>query len=69
MASEYIIWSVPCGRRVRIGASDASVSPIPFGAEPITRVESCDLRIMLRWCRRRARRGWTVEKMRAACDD
>lgn len=66
---KYVLWGIPEEKGLRIGASDLRKSPLPFGADIITRVEPCDLDIMRRWCRRRARRGWTVEKMRAFCGE
>lgn len=64
----YVLWALAEGDRLRIGASVARYSPIPFGAQAITLVEGCDLSIMRRWCERHAKRGWSVEKMRRACE-
>lgn len=69
MADEYVLWGIPEEWGLRIGASDLRVSPIPFGADIITRVEACDLRVMRRWCERRAKRGWSVSKMRTFCGE
>jgi hypothetical protein len=66
---EYVIFAVPeGGNRLRVGASPANKSPLPFGAEIITRVVKPDLNIMLPWLRRRVKRGWSAEKMRLACE-
>lgn len=66
---EYVLWGIPGKRRVRIGVSCAQYSPIPFGADIITRVELCELSIMRRWCEKHARRGWSVAKMRSFCGE
>lgn len=68
MSRAYMLWALAEGGKLRIGASVARYSPIPFGAQVITLVEGCDLSIMRRWCERHARRGWSVEKLRAACE-
>lgn len=65
---EVLIWVIPEINRMRVGASRADRSPIPFGADIITRVPVCDKDMMLGWVKRRAKRGWSVEKMRGACD-
>jgi hypothetical protein len=66
----YVLWGLSIGdnRHIRIGASRGRDSPLPFGAEVIATVDAEDLRLMRRWCERRARRGWTVERMRSACE-
>lgn len=67
MARQYVLWGIPEKKYVRIGVSDVRCSPIPFGAEIITCVEFCDLRMMRRWCEKGSKRGWPIEKMRQAC--
>lgn len=69
MTRTYVLWAMQEGRRIRIGASVARYAPLPFGAQAITLVEGCDLRMMCHWCRRCARKGWTVERMRRACGE
>ena len=64
----YVLWALNEGNGLRIGASVARYSPIPFGAQAITLVEGCDLPIMCRWCEQCVKRGWGVEKMRRACE-
>jgi hypothetical protein len=65
---EFVIWAILDGPRAKIGALPASVAPLPKGAEIVTRVAQADLNMMLLWAKRRAKRGWSVEKMRAACE-
>ena len=66
---EYVIFAVPeAGNRLRVGALPAHKSPLPYGAQAVTRVLSADLEMMLLWAKRRAKRGWSVEKMKAACE-
>lgn len=69
MTAEFVLWGIPEEKRLRIGVSDLRKSPLPFGADVITSVEACDLRMMRRWCERRARRKWSVEKMRTVCGE
>jgi hypothetical protein len=69
MARQYVLWGIPEKKCVRIGMSDVRCPPLPFGAEIITYVEFCDLRIMRRWCERRAKRGWSINRMRQACGE
>lgn len=64
---EFVIWAIPECNRLRIGALRADYSPLPFGAEIITRVLESDLKMMLRWAKRRAKRGWSIAKMQASC--
>ena len=68
MTRTYVLWAIKRGRRLRIGASDARYSPLPFGARAITLVEGGDLCLMMEWCRKCARENWSVERMRAACE-
>lgn len=66
---DFVIWAVPkTSKKFRIGASPAHKSPLPFGAETVARVSGADLNMMMLWTKRHARRGWSVEKMRAACE-
>jgi hypothetical protein len=66
---EHVIFAIhETNDRMRVGALPADKSPLPFGAEMITRVVGADLNMMLLWAKRRAKRGWSVEKMREACD-
>lgn len=65
----YAIWGIPEKKRIRIGISNACFSPFPFGAEIITLVEPCDVKLMRRWCERRAKRGWSINRMRQACGE
>ena len=65
---KYIIGAIPERRGLRVGVSNASCYPLPFGADIITLVEFCDVDLMKRWCRKKARKGWTVEKMRRSCE-
>jgi hypothetical protein len=64
---DYVIWAIPEDKRLRVGALRADFSPLPFGAEIIARVADVDLDMMLRWTKRRAKQGWPLEKIRAAC--
>ena len=69
MADGYVIWGETRGnRRLRIGISHGRNSPIPFGAERIAVVDPEDLRLMRQWCEKRAKRGWDIERMKAACE-
>jgi hypothetical protein len=43
------------------------MSKLPFGAQIIARVVEADLNMMLLWAKRRAKRGWSIAKMQAAC--
>lgn len=65
--SEIVIWAVKEGKTYRAGVSDAKISPIPFSAEIITRTQKCDERIMLEWVKKRIKRGWPIDKIKAAC--
>jgi hypothetical protein len=65
---EYVIWAIPETNRLRIGALRADYSPLPFGADIITKVPDTDLDMMLRWIKRRAKRGWPIAKLQAACE-
>jgi hypothetical protein len=66
---DHVIFAIEeCRGRIRIGAFPASASPLPEGAEIIARVASEDLGMMILWAKRRAKRGWSVEKIRAACE-
>jgi hypothetical protein len=66
---EHVIFAIPeRGGRLRVAAFPADRSPLPFGAEIVARVADSDLRMMLLWTRRRAKRGWSLEKMKAACE-
>jgi hypothetical protein len=67
--NEYVLFALMGpGNRLGIGALPAKESPLPFGSEIITRVCEPDLKMMLLWAKRRAKRGWSVEKIRAACE-
>jgi len=66
---QYVLWAAKEGRCIRIGASIARSAPIPFGVQVITLVEELDLPMMRRWCRKCARKGWSVEQMRLACGE
>ncbi|NCC96629.1 MAG: hypothetical protein EOM02_07290 [Synergistales bacterium] len=63
----YVIWCRKEGGRLRVGVSDARY-PIPYMADPITIVEPCDVRLMRRWLGRRAQRGWSLDRLREACE-
>ncbi|MCF4152605.1 hypothetical protein L2W58_12440 [Dethiosulfovibrio sp. F2B] len=64
----YVIWCRREGRGgLRVGVSDARY-PIPYMADPITIVEPCDVRLMRRWLRRRAKKGWSLERLRRSCE-
>ena len=65
----YVIWATMERRRMRIGASIARHSPIPFGAQVITLVDAPDLSMMRRWCSKAAKKGLSVEQMRLACGE
>ena len=65
---EWVIWALKENYGVRVGAHPAHSTYIPFSAEIITRVLYAEKEMMLRWARRRARRGWSIEKMKAACE-
>ncbi|SMG47328.1 hypothetical protein SAMN06275492_1423 [Dethiosulfovibrio salsuginis] len=65
----YVIWCRNEGRGgLRVGVSDARY-PIPYMADPITIFEHCYVRLMRRWLGRRAKRGWSLERMREACGE
>lgn len=66
--SDVVIWGIQETNRIRIGRSIAAHSPIPFGARVIARVPECDADMMRRWCKRRAKRGWSVDRMIEACE-
>lgn len=68
MSRAYVLWAIQEGRGPRIGASLARYSPIPFGAQAITLVEECDLHVMRQWCEGQVKKGWSIEKLRAACE-
>jgi hypothetical protein len=69
MMREFVIFAVPDGgERIRVAAYPRNRYPLPFGAEIITRVIEPDLDLMIRWAKRRAKRGWSLEKIRAACE-
>lgn len=68
MNRNVVIWGIQERNRVRIGQSAASYSPIPFAARVIARVPECDAGMMRRWCKRRAKRGWSVDRMIEACE-
>lgn len=65
---EFVIWAIPEGKRLRIGVLRADCSSLPFGAAAIARVPDADLDMMLSWVKRRAKQGWSLEKLRAACE-
>ncbi|MDR1516258.1 MAG: hypothetical protein LBS45_11240 [Synergistaceae bacterium] len=66
---EHVIFAIPeRGNRLRIAAFPASRSPLPLGAEIIARVADADLNMMLLWAKRRAKRGWSLGKIKAACE-
>ncbi len=65
---KVVIWVRLDGRRMRVGSSIARLSPLPFGAIPITECYEYEKRIMLKWIQKRLDRGWSIEKIKAACD-
>jgi hypothetical protein len=66
---EFVIFIAPeSDKRMRVAAYPQNKYPLPFGAEIITRVVEPDLNMMMLWTKRQARRGWSVKKMRAACE-
>ena len=66
---EHVIFAIrELGGRLRVAAFPANRSPLPFGAEIITRVAGADLGMMMLWTKRRAKRGWSIEKIKAACE-
>lgn len=65
---DVVIWGIPERNRIRIGASAAEYSLLPFGAEIIARVPECDADMMRRWAKRRAKRGWSIERMIEECE-
>lgn len=65
---KVVIWARLDGRRMRVGSSIARLSPLPFGAIPITGCYEQEKRIMLKWIQKRLDRGWSIEKIKAACD-
>lgn len=65
MAASYVIWAEERDGRLKVYASNARYR-IPFGVQVITTVDAVDLKDMLHWCGDRARRGWSVERMRRA---
>lgn len=65
MAASYVIWAEERDGRLSVRASSARYR-LPFGVQVITTVDAVDLRSMLHWCGGRARKGWSVERMRKA---
>ena len=66
---EFVIFAIPdINRRVRVAAFPMNKYPLPFGAEIITRVAEPDLNMMMSWAKRQAKRGWSAEKIKAACE-
>ena len=65
MQTEVIIWVIAEPNRIRIGASIASIAPIPFGADIITRVKKEDANITKAEVKRYAKKGLSIEKIKA----
>ena len=66
---EFVILAVPDGgARPHISACSVRKYPLPFGAEVITRVVESDLDMMMSWVKRRAKNGWSINKIKAACE-
>jgi hypothetical protein len=66
---EFVIFAIPENeKRVRVAAYPSNKYPLPFGAEIITRVVEPDLDMMVSWAKRRAKRGWDIGKIKAACE-
>jgi hypothetical protein len=66
---EFLILAVPDGgTRPHISACPIKRYPLPFGAEVITRVLEPDLDMMLSWTKRQSNRGWSVGRIKAACE-
>lgn len=65
MATSYVIWAEERDGCLNVRASNARYR-LPFGVHVITTVDAVDLRSMLHWCGDRARKGWSVERMRKA---
>jgi hypothetical protein len=66
---EFVIFTVPArGRRVRVAAYPMNKYPLPFGAEIITSVVEPDLNMMMSWTKRQTKRGWSTDKIKAACE-
>ena len=65
MQGEVIIWAIPESNRIRIGASIASLAPIPFSAEIIVRVTKEDANITKAEVKRYAKNGLSIEKIKA----
>lgn len=66
--AEMLVWVIPEIGRMRVGASRASLAPLPFGADVITRCEEQDKDLMIKWIKRKAKQGLSAEQMRAACE-
>ena len=66
---EYVIFAVPeNGNRIRLGAMQQNVYPLPSGAEVITRVVEPDVNMMLSWAKRKVDRGMTIDDLKTACE-
>lgn len=65
--SRIVIWAMRIGKRMRVGSSLASISPIPLGAIPIIDCLECERRIMLKWIQKRLDRKWSIERIKEAC--
>jgi hypothetical protein len=65
---DHVIFAIEEYNRLRIGAFPADKSPLPRGAEVVTRVSDADLSMMLLWAKRQAKRGWSLGEMKAACE-
>lgn len=68
MQDEVIIWVILESNRIRIGTSIASVAPIPFGADIITRVTKEDANITKAEVKRYAKKGFSIEKIKEMYD-
>lgn len=67
MAQGCVLWARPLKGRLRIGSSSARERP-PIGVQAIAVIDAIDRNIMLKWCREKVKSGWTVAKLKAACE-
>lgn len=69
MRDQLLIWAKPRRRkRPKIGCTNASFSHIPYRARQITIIERVDKNIMLDWIHECLDKGWSLERIRDACE-
>lgn len=71
MREELILFVIWDEERTRYFAdvSEVVTWPPPVGARVICRIDREDRELMLQWCIKRARAGWSVQRMRRACGE